>query len=511
MATKKLLLFILFTASILHSYSQSTVKWSDVSDGNNSDAQFIVGNNYGNIFLLNRKSGFFLSKDKWYIETYNDTSLKKINSTEIIFGKTESFEESVSLQQNNYIFTNSFIDNTKKLLAYSIDKNGIPNNSPQEISAVDKCESRNNYNFHFLYSTDTSKLCIYHIVPRSEEESKHVKVIILNEKLQIEHTKIVELPFQSRECFILNATLSNDIFAGLLKVADDDKLRIFTNRTYSYYTISYNIKADSVKLRSINLEKKSNIVGSSFYTLSNKEIGICGFYRVLINDRDKVVKPFNSLLLNHSISNNIADYVDDYATPNAPLNIFRDVNNYNYEPLLNYVLPNDKVVLVCEKNYVETSCLTDFRTGMQRCNYYYHVDNVEAYIFEKTYESKKKFAVEKKQISINDDGYFLGSLGGYFNKHLYLIYNDSKLNTSTKRSVELIASSEIHYMNSAKKANVVLSKINEDGKISKQILFTNAGNKTVFVPQKSIITNTGKIIFYCKRSSRFKIGVMDLK
>jgi len=70
---------------------------------------------------------------------------------------------------------------------------------------------------------------------------------------------------------------------------------------------------------------------------------------------------------------------------------------------------------------------------------------------------------------------------------------------------------EAHYMNSAKKANVVLAKVDVNGVISKQVLFSNANSKTIFVPFKTVISKTGKIIFYCKRNNKYRIGIAQLK
>jgi hypothetical protein len=151
------------------------------------------------------------------------------------------------------------------------------------------------------------------------------------------------------------------------------------------------------------------------------------------------------------------------------------------------------------------------RSGLQRCNYYFHYDNLEAYTFLPSSESKKKFVVEKMQLSINDDAYYLGALAVYLKGKYFFIYSDNPKNeTKIFKSTTLHDNANIHIMNSSRKANVILATVEENGNTTKKLLFNNGDNKTVFVPQKSLVLANGKVVLYSKRNNKFRIGVIQL-
>jgi hypothetical protein len=505
--------YIFFFLTTIKSYCQLQIKWSSIIEGRQTDAQFIIGNSKNKTLVLNKKSGFFMENDKWYIDTFIDSTLQKSKSNELNFiDKDEQFEESMALASNNFVITSSYKNKNYSLNAYNINEDGIVKDAKRELSKIQNCNSKIEYKFNFIKSLDSTKLCIFHNLPKSENDEKIIKIEQFDFNLFLEYSQTILLPYQGRESIVLDAISNNDQIALLVKVADDDKLRIFTNRTYTYYIINCNLKDGNKETIALGLKKRSNLLGSSFFVAKNNKIGICGFYRLQTDNNDNLIKPFISQFTELNTTKNIEDYNDDYAQPKISLNIIKDTNPYEYKPLQCYVLSNDNVRLICEKEFTETSCLTDFRSGMQRCNYYFHNDNIECYEFEANQESKKCFTIEKKQISINDDGYFLGSASSYLGSDLYLIYNDSKMNSNVVFKSSLAdKTEEAHYMNSAKKANVVLAKVDVNGVISKQVLFSNANSKTVFVPFKTVISNTGKIIFYCKRNNKYRIGIAQLK
>jgi hypothetical protein len=118
---------------------------------------------------------------------------------------------------------------------------------------------------------------------------------------------------------------------------------------------------------------------------------------------------------------------------------------------------------------------------------------------------------EKRQISINDDGYYSGTTSGYFRNKYYFVYADNKKNEAYYNKPALAAVNDnLHYMNSPRKSNVVLATYDQNGIAQRKVLFNNTETKTLFVAQKTLFTNDGKIIFYSKRNNKFRLGIVEL-
>ena len=489
--------------------THAQVKWSDTYEGSESDAQFIVANQQHKILLVNKKSGFLFAKDKWYVQVYDDRSLHQLNETPFVFAENEIFDGTLSLRGNNYLLAETFHKSTKSLRAYQLDTNGKSTPLTQPLALLSKVNYRSDFEIHTLINTDTSQLCIYHVHPELVE--KTLAVSRFDERLQKLNEYRLLLPFGEKEFHFLDAISTTNEAAFLIKVGDDDKLRLFSNRTYSYFIFKVNWFTGETTTTKINLKARSVIIGSAFFTDKNNSIGICGFQKFFTDKNDPITSPFITQFHNAGASRNVEDYTDDYVQPSFQMNLVKDDNPYEYVPLMARSDKDGTVTLVNEKFYLETSCITDMRSGLQRCNYYYHFDNIEAYTFLPSLEAKKRFIIEKRQLSTNDEGYYSGTLSGYFHNTYYFLYADSKKNEQLYNKVSGTSKEgDIGYMNAPRKSNVVLASFDQNGQLTRKILFNNADAKTIFSARKSMITADGKIIFYCKKNNKFRIGLLEL-
>jgi hypothetical protein len=504
----KIIIAILFVCVFTNfCQAQLPLKFSNIIEGRENDIQFILPNATNKTFILNKKSGFLFKKDKWFIDVYDDSTLQRTNTQELFFAqKSENYQQTVALKNNQYLFTNSHNNNTKKLIAYSIKNSGAVTCVDTAIAQIKNIDNNNAFNFNIYISNDSSKIWIMNYLPASGADANKIEVSLFDTSLNKIGAQKVLLPNQNRETRVINAIATNNNIAFLLQIADDDKLHLFSTKTFSYSILNCNISNGSTQISNLKLQKKSTVICSSFFVDKYQNIGLCGFQKFGSNNSEMVVMPFFQKILpqTNQVQNN--DFLDDYAQPNTSTQIIKDSYSYNYQPLLSYVLNNGNVMLINEKAFTETACITDYRTGAQRCNFYYHNDNIDGFEFDELSEAKKIFTIEKRQISINDDGYFLGATHGIINNNLVFIYNDSKKNEPTKQAL----GNNVHYMNSAKKSNVVLVKIDPTGNVTKQLLFSNSNNKTVFVAQKSMIFSNGKIVLYCKRNNKYSIAVAHI-
>jgi hypothetical protein len=489
---------------------QAQVRWSEIYEGSESDAQFLISNNQQRIFLLNKKSGFLFSKDKWMLNVFDEKTLQRKHETQLVFSdETEQFDKVLTLKNKNYILTESYHKSVKTLYAYQLDTAGAAAKLEGTLAQISKLDFRNDVLFHALQSYDTSMFCVYHVLPEKTKKTLHV--VRFNDYLKQINTYDFELPYGEMEFHFLDAISTQNEMALLIKVGDDDKLRLFSNRTYSYFIFKINWNTGESTNTKVSLKNKSVIIGSAFYTDKNQNIGLCGFQKFVTDKNDNVTSPFITQFHNTGASRNVEDYTDDYAQPSFQMNLIKDDNPYEYIPLIARTDADGTVTLVNEKFYLETSCITDMRSGLQRCNYYYHFDNIEAYTFLPTLEAKKRFVFEKRQISINDDGYYSGTLSSYFHHKYYFVYADSKKNELLYTKPSMAKADEgLHYMNSPRKSNVVLASYDSSGLLHRKVLFNNADTKTIFSAQKSLFTSEGKIIFYSKRNNKFRLGLLEI-
>jgi hypothetical protein len=100
MASKNFIAILSFALCLQHfCIAQLPIKWSNVSEGSESDAQFLIPSSINKTFVLNRKSGFLFKKDKWFVDVFNDSTLQKISEQELLFlHKHEQVQETFCLK-----------------------------------------------------------------------------------------------------------------------------------------------------------------------------------------------------------------------------------------------------------------------------------------------------------------------------------------------------------------------------------------------------------------------------
>jgi hypothetical protein len=117
---------------------------------------------------------------------------------------------------------------------------------------------------------------------------------------------------------------------------------------------------------------------------------------------------------------------------------------------------------------------------------------------------EKVTLIPKRQVTINDEGYFSGFSYGIKGESLYLIFNDNEKNSTTvkpEKLKQLFIGSGV----------LVIVEIKENGKMIKTPLFKSKFEKTIIAPRFGVMLPSGLIVNHCLIERNFRMISIDIE
>jgi hypothetical protein len=180
---------------------------------------------------------------------------------------------------------------------------------------------------------------------------------------------------------------------------------------------------------------------------------------------------------------------------------------YNY--YIDYLVtkPDGSVLMLAEQYYVRvvTRTYTNAQGGTTTTTtYYYYYNDIIAINYDKQGELEWKKVLPKKQMSVNDGGYYLSYFMVREGNDIHLIYNDSEANYV---DTEGMSNSELKAM---KRSTIgAMVTLDENGEVSKQKLFEFEEGGLKLVPKICSEAGDGLVFLYARSPKGDKVGVIN--
>lgn len=496
---KTSLLTILFlTLSMLSSFGQNTsnkvnILWGEKQkESKRSTLSDIIGHDETGIYAIQQKrKGLYGLYTETSLEHYNN----KMNRTKSVRldlraqNKEKDFEFMVHQNDEIYVFSSFKNQKLKQkfLFIQSINKETLQaNNDLKKITEVDysKSSKYNSGNFNYETSRDSSKILIHYNSPYKKGQNEKFGFHIFDNTMNELWAKKVTLPYKEELFEIKDYKIDNQgnihILGRIFKDKRREKRKGKPNYKYqilSYYNNGNTVKEYPIKIEGkfltdmqIAIDDKQNLICAGFYSSENTYT-IKGSYFLEVDRETKEIKTknFNEFEIDF-ITQNMSKRKTKKTKKKASEGKNVELYKYNLDNII--IKDTGGAVLIGEQYFINTS--TSMSDGKMYTNYHYHYNDIM--VINISSEGKIEWAekIPKKQVSINDGGFFSSYALSVIKDKLYFVFNDHPKNRS------YTGQEKLYTYNKPSKSEVVLVTLNHKGEQTKETLFS--------VKEKNIIS-----------------------
>jgi hypothetical protein len=258
--------------------------------------------------------------------------------------------------------------------------------------------------------------------------------------------------------------------------------------------IPLEIKNKFIQETTFNINSDNNIVCVGFYS-NELPNNIHGTFHTIIDGKNRsqiqmALQPFGREILNQFVNE-------------KRIRKGQGIQGFN---LNHFILNNDgSSTVVAEHSEIVRVCNTDPRTGMSRCDFYYYYNDIIVIKIKKDGQFDWYSRIPKRQVTVNDRGYYSGYSLMIYKDKLKIIFNDDP------RNLESNYKGDLKYMNVPKKSVPVLASIDNSGNIEFSKLYETKKNDFILRPTfKKTISEDEIILLSIKTSSitgtKFRLG-----
>ncbi len=218
----------IWSTGVGQEHTNHTVNWGKSVEGKANDREFLIHSSAGGHLsynLLYKGKITQTAKQVWGEERYQfatgcvieqyDHEMKRTKSVKfpIAFkGKTRFVEKIMHLNGHIVVFT-SFHNRYKKFNYLFIETlNPQTLRSNKDMKKIAEFPVRSKFNlgkYKLLTSPDSTKILIYYELPRKQNGPKRIGTVVIDDDLDIQFQKDIELPYTDNEFFIDRYHLSN--------------------------------------------------------------------------------------------------------------------------------------------------------------------------------------------------------------------------------------------------------------------------------------------------------------
>ena len=365
-------------------------------------------------------------------------------------------------------------------------------------------------------SPSENYLMVIETIPTEKEENEQFNVVMLDSALNQVWRKNLELPYVNtlffRQKFLVDDDGNFYVMGKLYKDKVKDRVRGQVN--YMYHIISFADKGNSkidyeVKLADnyitdITITKNDNndILCAGFYSKKG-QASIDGSFFLTLDPATKSVKASN--LKEFDI-----EFMTEYMTEGQEKRAKRreekgkDDELYEYD-LRSLVKRSDGGVMLVGEQFVIR--IETYRCGNSMCTrtrYYYNdiiVVNIDP---AGKIEWAKK--IPKRQMSVNDGGYYSSYAMAVTENKIAFIYNDHKDNLESEKS------KRIKNFNLGDRNGVVtIATVDDNGVVTRDVLFDNTETEVIIRPKVCDQIDDTHMLLFGERKKMEQFGIVTFK
>ena len=492
----------------------------------NQRSQNIIGETEESLFTFNNRPRGLFRKASFSFLKFNkkDFKLEKTVTVQLPKqkGKKLYFNSSLMIGDQIMFLYNSFDKKTKKitLLGQKVSQDGVVANKTIELGNVDAVDGRflgrNLGAIQTVLNDSRDKFLVVEHIPRPKRNSKErIHLSVFDKNIEKSWGADFEIPYTDRNFIIYKTMLDEKGNAYVLgkkymekeKVKKNGKVKVkrktglfSKNVNYEFAILYYDVKTKKVKDYKINLKDKhiididlkvndeESIVCGGFYFPKGVQWvpNIKGTFFARINRKSGEIdgqsaKEFDDKFLNVIRDGKVFSwYWTDLGLMWGELTRGKDVTRKgglkNFR-MRDFEIRKDGSAVIVAEGYRMLE--VENRDGEVIKRYYYYDDIIVVNV-EPDGNISWYARVPKKQISVNDGGYY----SSYFMKvngdDVYFVFNDRQSNNSRLKKGKNAA-----YLKYPKRASTTLVKLDRKGQMERKKLFTNRDLDLSLVPKET--------------------------
>jgi hypothetical protein len=501
-------LCILILLPILSNGQKITLNWGGpVKTPKKTMVGDIIGkyNNkvYVHRYKRNRKGNF--------IEIY-DNQMNLLSSSEIVTSNTNdkitNFEKLMLVDGQLILFYSFYNRKLDKKFAFGnkVDEQGHVQGEPFEVDEIEAERKRNSGNFSFILSTDSSKILLYRNDPYEKHADESFNMKVLDKNLKTLWTKHVKLDVEDKDFSISDYTLANDGKVYMLgKFQHGNRTRKNGLPTYKYYIYSYSSEAKDPTVYEIGLDGKfiseigfkvdrhDNLLCGGFFSKEDA-MGIAGSFFLIIDGKlnkvlKKGIKEYDAEFLKNFLSDRRAEKGKELRYFEIKDFIFDDAGN---------------ATMIAEQDWVQavTTCT---QNGGCVTTYYYHSNSIILTRINKDGNITASYVIPKISVSANAPSNFQYFAAAKYGNKTFFIYNDNpkNLDITDPRKIKPLRIT---------KAVAMLAVLDENGKLTKQPIFSSKESKTYLAPKLNLQVLDNQVVVYAEMKKKmYKFGIVTFE
>lgn len=533
--------FILLLFLSTFGYSQNKnadIQWGlEYNEPNGTFMSKVIGHRGDGFYALREKSQQSLigNSNKIFLEYYSNPKMKMVKSKEIDLRykkKERKLEDLIMLGGKLHLLT-SFHNEAKKinyLFAQSISSKSLTLN--KELKKIGEIETRSitkDGSFDHHISQDSSKILIINQLPYQKSQPEKFSLRVYDTDFNDLWSRNITLPYNDQSFSIEEYRVDSEGNVYLLGILYTDGVRARKRGKPNYQYIVLSYPADGSKPQEYKIKLGEQFITDLTFRITKQGLLVCsGFY----SDRGASsikgtyffqLDPITREIFNQNLKAFDIDFlIDDYsiakqrriqkADKEGTLGREPELQQYSLDDLI--LRSDGGVVLIAEQFYIEENNNIDQfnqfnrfnrfnRGGLNNVDFYYNYHDIIVVNIRPTGEIEWAARIPKRQVTINDGGYYSSYAMSIVRDKIYFVFNDNGRNfTDQHRSRRL-------YNFNGRNSIIALAELSKDGAVKIEPLFSNREADIITRPKVCKQTNKREMVIYGERGRRYRFAHLE--
>jgi hypothetical protein len=429
MALKKsiylLITVVLICFHKIYAQKLNLVWGAELSTQARTDIVTIYRNSNDEIIILRKHPKTLFRSEYWQLDKFSGVDLRLVQSKQLV--NIVTYKNTIALGFANNIILSSIKDNLQKkeFIFQVISHTGsITQTIYADTITTDYFKKR-------FIVTDVNKKYLLHTTAFEKEAQLLFKLKTYDSSYATVYNKTILSNIPAKGAIIKSVILAEPDLAYILISHSPRSESIFSYDIYKHSLLACDLKSGLFKEFELTLPDK-NITDIGIKLSLNNRLIVSGFYSNKANSLDNVAGVFYLSIDNHTLNINgkgLKELPPELLRQFMSERKIRKGKELSGFSINHLIINNDGgSILLAEQSFINQVCNTDFRTGLVYCNDYYNYNDIIAIRISPKGEIDWTSRIGKRQLSINDDGYFSSYFPFVINDGIYLIYNDSPKN-----------------------------------------------------------------------------------
>ena len=455
------------------------------------------------------------ASETFSLDEFDRTSLQRRSSTQVeipsIGDDRTQFEDIFFINNKFYLFTSLYDGKTDSKKAYCtlMNNRGQWLDLPTQIDQL-PLKKWKAAEFRFEFSQDSSLFMVYHLLPFNRNSNESFSFKVYDRSLSLLWEKRLELPYGEEAFEITDYALDSNgnvfMLTGSTQEKVKDEFRWKQLRQKKYVLLAYDWQKNKLTEFDVSLKDKW-IIAVTFDLNDAGDISIGGFYS---NDQYfTIAGTFFFTLQAQSYDLKAKGlmafdkkFLEEFMNQRR-VEKGRELPNFYFDHL---VLHEDgSAVMVAEQFNVTERVTNDPTTGRPVLTNFYNYSDVMVVKVNSDGSIRWARRLPKRQSMLADLRYYASYSMIEKGDAVYLLYNDNPENWLE----ELLDDDDLRTFSNIKKSVAALVKVEADGNVVRERLFSHKDAETILRPQLFFQEND-EVIIYGQYKKNYRFGRIDL-